>query len=498
MVAVNTTSSRGPGQRRASHRAGGERALVSSGAITPVAGPARHETDGPSQALAEGLSRSGRTLLGLVSFLVILFLLTKRYYFADGAAYFFRILERGDFLAFDWQRQFAQYATQFPVVAALKLGVTWRALLSALFGAGLYAPYFVSLLLCHRVLRDREPQLMAFPLLAYATASFDSSFSIVSEAHVIAAVFWPMFFYIYVREQFKLMDLLTLLSLCVLSVLTYASTVLLAPLLLVGVARRLVASTRDLRRNLYWGAVALALIAAFLFGLEALIFPRDPANRQSAVTALSYLKDYLPVIFTGVTFLGVVTMAAIPGPAPAARRRVVALLAATALAFVAAALIQPELIRPADDFHARVLLVLVPAALGAIALVYVLRGVRLGEDRWAGVFQVIRIAVVFQLLWQANATYQWYGFYQAFQDEISSHHGLLPFEDSLLARDRVGLQTLRPMIMGWTNPLMSVVMARDGEVNALLLAPADEALRPIDPSHPPDLSRYGIRYNYLH
>jgi len=501
-MAVAATSSSSPDPTRTSHGAGGETALGSSAAMPSVAGdlgyPSRYETAGPSYALTGRLSRSARMLLALVAALVIMLLLTKRYYFADGAAYFFRILERGDFLAFDWQRQFAQYATQFPVVAALKLGVTWRAMLSALFGAGLYAPYFVSLLLCHRILRDSEPQLMAFPLLAYATASFDSSFSVVSEAHVPAAIFWPMFFYIYVREQFKLLDSATLLSLALLSVLTYASTAFLAPLLLVGVARRLVARPRNLRRSLYWGAVASALIAAFLCGLEALIFPRDPANRQSAVTALSYLKDYLPVIYTGVTFLGVVTMVAIAGPAPAARRRVVAVLSAVALAFVAAALIEPELIRPVDDFHARVLLVLMPAALGAIALVYVLRGVRLGDGRWAGVFQVIWIAVVFQLLWQANATYQWYGFCQTFQDEISSHHGLLPFEDSLLARDRVGLQTLRQMIWGWTNPFMSVVIARNGQVNALLLPPADESFRPIDPVHPPDLSRYGIHYDYLH
>jgi len=294
------------------------------------------------------------------------------------------------------------------------------------------------------------------------------------------------------------MDGAILLSLCILSVLTYASTAFLAPLLLIGVAGRLVAGSRNLRRSLYWSAVAIALVAAFLFGLEALIFPRDAANRQSAVTELSYLKDYLPVIFTGVTFLGVAAMAAMSGPAQPARRWVAVIVAATALAFIAAALVQPELIRPVDDFRARVLLVFVPAALGAIALVYVLRGVRLGDDRWAGIFQVIRIAVVFQLLWQANATYQWYGFYQAFQEEIFSHHGLLPFEDSLLARDHVGVQILRPMIWGWTNPLMSVVIARNGDVNALVLPPADATFRPIDPAHFPDLSRYGIRYTYLH
>jgi hypothetical protein len=457
-----------------------------------------HGAIGATNTRTGALSRSAVTLVGLVGLLVALFILTRRHEFSDGAHYFLRILEGGGFFAFDRQRLFAQYLTQIPVVAAIKLGVTRPAILSALFGAGLYAPYIVSLFLCYRILRDSEPRLMAFPLLAYASASFDSSFTILSEAHVMAAIFWPMFFYIYVRERFSVTDFALLLALCVLSVLTYASTVLLAPLLLVGVARRLPAQIASLRGKLYWGAVALALLAAFAFGLEALILPRDPGNRQGAVAALWYLGDHLPVIYSGLTFLAVAAMASLPGPARTARRLITAALAATALVFVAAALIHPELIRPEEDFRARVLLVFVPAGLGALALVYLLGKVALGDERWRGIYRVIRVLVVFQLLWQANATYQWYGFVQAFQQEIASHHGLLAFEDSILARERVGLQTLRQMTWGWTNPAMSILVARDGEVSSLLLPPAGERFRPLDPARPPDLSRYGIRYGYLH
>ena len=64
---------------------------------------------------------------------------------ADGAAYFMWLLDDQRFTDFAWARNHSIYLTQWPVIAALRAGVSDRRALETLFGAGLLFPHLLAL-----------------------------------------------------------------------------------------------------------------------------------------------------------------------------------------------------------------------------------------------------------------------------------------------------------------------------------------------------------------
>ena len=157
---------------------------------------------------------------------------TQRYYFADGSYFFVDLLENGFVnLKFD-NRLYAHYITEFLPVGAIKvLNIRDYSVLSYLFGINLYLPEILSLLICHSIVPKDKKHLMIFPLISLFGVSMNSAFFIVSEAHVISNIFWPILIYVTLKESYSLKDVLVLLGLTIIFARSYESAFFLGTIL---------------------------------------------------------------------------------------------------------------------------------------------------------------------------------------------------------------------------------------------------------------------------
>ncbi|HTR41702.1 MAG TPA: hypothetical protein VMH87_08815, partial [Pseudomonadales bacterium] len=74
--------------------------------------------------------------LGLFAVSVVFEILSSRCLYADGAHEFIKTLQAQSFASFMWSRHFAFYIYEFPLVVAIKLGVTSLTWLRMAFGLG--------------------------------------------------------------------------------------------------------------------------------------------------------------------------------------------------------------------------------------------------------------------------------------------------------------------------------------------------------------------------
>jgi hypothetical protein len=132
-------------------------------------------------------------------------------------------------------------------------------------------------------------------------------------------------------------------------------------------------------------------------------------------------------------------------------------LAAAGILIAMWPILKPDSLRPIQQFQARAWIGLLPVGLALLMVLSRRRAPKPAAFRMALGFLIV--LGLTQLTWQMVATAQWYGYTRVFQEELGRHAGLVPFESSELARDRVGIQALRTLTWNYTNPLMSIALA---------------------------------------
>src|SRR5208282_6425056 len=75
-------------------------------------------------------------------------ILSSRCLYADGAYEFVRVLQAQGFVALWWSWHFAFYIYEFPLVLAIKLGVTNLAWLRLAWGLGCFLPWPLAMICC--------------------------------------------------------------------------------------------------------------------------------------------------------------------------------------------------------------------------------------------------------------------------------------------------------------------------------------------------------------
>lgn len=96
------------------------------------------------------------------------------------------------------------------------------------------------------------------------------------------------------------------------------------------------------------------------------------------------------------------------------------------------------------------------------------------------------------------AVSQWDGLRKVFKEELSQHRGLLFFEDSILARNSVGNQLIRPLVWPWTVTTLSVLWSDEGNVSTIITnLPAYALWGPFDPMRTdslPTIEQFGFSF----
>jgi hypothetical protein len=408
----------------------------------------------------------------------------------DASAFFVLMLEQQDFVVWPESRMFGLGLMETPLVLALRLGVTNLEFLQLCFGFGILMPWPLALLLCWRL----APGAFWLPVAALGLAHLNSAIPGFSPALVAHALVWPVLVALVFVRPLTCLASVALAACSLLLLYSYESQLFLGPPLAALAFWRLRGPEAG------WARLALVVSGLLLLGsaavaVEGLTLAENSINRERYLAGTLRLL-YQPPWTVGFSALLVAVIAALLlRPALATRLQawpLRSLVAGSLLVWGLWPFLAPGLLRPFDQYHARVLCLAVPLALLPLALLaarhpgwfnarlHILRG---------GAFCLL----LAQSLWHLGTTHQWQGYVGVLRGALADLEGPLRIDDTPLAGPMLGRQSLR-FHMPWSLPRLTLLLAPEGQVRGLLYSRADY-FHPYDPPLAdtlPDLSRYGI------
>ena len=218
--------------------------------------------------------------------------------------YLLNILVTKSFFHLDKARFFAELATQFPIVLALKLGVSRLDWLIKLHSLGLIVvPLFFWLI---AIALQIKSDLFWLFLLAFSVSYLSSGFCAVGEYNLDYAV-TAFMASILLKNQLSYFLGACLIGAAIISLLCYPAMIYLGPLLFIITLLHLLLDPKPKNFIIIFILIITLLLLAtgFYFALMSILHPRDPANLASAMTLKSALKNshYIYLTFIGVIFL---------------------------------------------------------------------------------------------------------------------------------------------------------------------------------------------------
>ncbi len=339
-----------------------------------------------------------KTLLALVAAAYLVqagvAIATGRHLFGDGSWLLLRLLAENHVTHLNnntWNDFFvgrlgAFSYQQLPTLLAARLGVRSLSVLSVIFGVTLFSFKPLSLLLCYRFARDKRYVL--FPLLSLFAGTMNSEGYLISETHLMSALFWAALFGLLYPRQYRWFDIAAMLAVSVPLILCYETMVVFGPVLIAACIYRWKAiATRPPEK---WLTVVLGFCYSLgtIFALLAIIFPRDPTQRADFFKGLLFIFHYRHV--GARVSCAVLVLCALVAIIPAIHKKTLNLLAGLAVAcslvipvFI---LIHPELTSLDDQVAARTMNATVPLLLASAFLAVYFGLMQLDtEEIWATV-----------------------------------------------------------------------------------------------------------------
>ena len=447
-----------------------------------------------------------------VYFLIFLYLvhifyiiISQRFFYADGVHYFLKLLEEKTFIyADDSARHFAHYVTQFPLVIFINIFKNKSIeTLSFVYGASLFMPQIISLILCFYVSKKRDIRIMVFPIISLFAITINMSFMIVHESNVILNIFWPLLFYILLVERYKLWDYFIVLTLGVIFLKCYEVAVFLGLILFIVTTIILFSKKNILPINTI--IILIALMILFMISIyiayQSIVHPRCPLNKEAILSggilvfkSFSILLSILFIIIITILFL-------VPKfPNSIIYRFLYIALFIFCIFTSFMPILYPEITSPNLQYGARVCVLILLPLFSVLAVLIINGNIKVSNCSWEKVMDVIVVLVVSQLLWQIFMTSQWVGFKKIYKSELYKHTGIVKFEETILINENVGIQLIRPLTWEWNNPSLSLLWSNDKIVKSIILNPHTyKGWEPFDAtniSELPDLSEYGIYKSY--
>ena len=411
------------------------------------------------------------SVIGLVVASAVHGTVALRGLYADGAYYFWAMLQNEGYFLFDPARGFAQFVTQIPAVVAIAAGVDDVGILAVLQSAGVAgAPTLLwagalALLVGHR---------MFWPMVVVFAAVFlNSGFVAIGEYTVLYGLV-AVAVALLVRPRFGVASALALLVIAVLTLRTYEAAVYLAPLLAVLALVRW-RQLRDEpvatgRRVTLIASAGLFVFAAVLGGL-AIVFPRDPMNRQGAADLLAPILSNRELVIVGaIATCYLVARLVLKGRA--------LLASSIVLSVIALGLLLPSVwAQPWMHYHARTITGLAMLALLLLALVPPRRAPEADVSPAVWVLPVVLLLA--QLVPFTVHTQGYRAWLATFEQELDARSGTVRFEDTALLADS------STYAWPWTNPFLSIVL-RERDSSTLIVSPGADPAATVSPADLPD------------
>lgn len=414
-------------------------------------------------------------LFGLISVALLAAFAVDKHLSADGVHYFVEVLDGESFYRNDWTRRFAEYATQWPLVLAVRAGLTDVPALSAIYAVGIYLPFLLSFALSVYAVRGENPALLSLPLLSMASVNLPAHSVLSGEHHVMVLLASPILLLILRRERPTSWDGAFLALALVIFSRTYPTAVAPALLFAFLLAIRLHRDRDDPQARVFRILALVLSVAAAAFAMYSILNPRSPTNqlnfRRSIPMIFEHPETLLPAVFSVLFLLGLVS-----------RRRIWPILAATCLAlYVPYVTLAQHGMTAHESFAARTLSITLLPSLLLLAVAVRSRAPSLVGWRRVLLAAMLLVAVV----WNVRQSSDWARYRGEMIRVLRTERGFVPMAATALDED--------PRRWGWTNPELSVVWSYP-VVRAIVENAPNQFWEPYDPRRVLILKRY-VRYD---
>lgn len=203
----------------------------------------------------------------------------------DGVGYFVHILEQQDFAEVAWSRRFTEYLSEWPLVLAVRLGVTDISALIKVFAIGIYFPYLLSFILCWWAVRDDNKSLLWFPLAGYIAFNILSDYDLIADHHVMAVMTWPILVILLKSRALSWREGIVLWVVIIIYSRTYETAALTAAMLFPLAVVRLF-RFRSQQEKIIIGISLILLIAVVAVAVVYIIYPRSFMNRGNFLDSI--------------------------------------------------------------------------------------------------------------------------------------------------------------------------------------------------------------------
>jgi hypothetical protein len=436
-------------------------------------------------------------------------ILSSRCLYADGAHEFVRVLQAQGFVSLMWSRHFAFYIYEFPLVLAIKLGVTNLVWLRLAFGLGCFMPWPLAMICCRWI----SPQNFWLVVVGCAAGYLNAAFMAVGEHIMAHALFWLSLFVILFARPLKPMAAVILMASAVGMLFSYESQLFLCvPLALLASWR----SWREQAEGSGWAWIMFLAAAAFFFagvsvGLCGVLMPELPRNFIGFKAGTLGIWAHL-----GWTLTWTIVWAGLMLVACFSDRFWHILSGKGGFYFLFASvavwgtwpLLAPGRLDNGVQNDNRVLDLLVPLALLPVAMILRFRPQWL-EFRRGRIVPLVAALFIAQSLWQISATVNWYRDVVWMREILAAKSGIVKVRSTALAVDGMEGRELYKNAMGgrfdWVWPCLSISLAPDQKINCLVCSEVflDPETRkrfwqPFDPLKPetlPNLGHYGLDFS---
>lgn len=422
---------------------------------------------------------------------------------ADGAWFLVRIASTRSyyFWVADWKREFFRariftiLAEQTPLVLATHLNIHSLHVLSLIVGITFYSHALISLYFCYRYAGQRW--YMVFPLLSFFAGTMNVEAYLSTDSHFIVSLYWPVLFILLFREKLAGWTLLLLLGLSLPMVLSYESMMFFGVILAGVCAWRWKRSPQQ--------RVLIAVLAGwYMLGVglavASVIWPFDPSNRSGFIQGLSALlhSSHLAAKVSLLVLLCCTGLFAVPSRMTGIQKLIAAVGLASVLYLCFAVLVGRSPSSLEVEVPARVLNLLLPLAATSL-LMAVLAGWSKPNSQTIGTIAILVGALGFgQAFWNFGVIARWQGMLATLRYELLLHEGPVAFDNSIMSREQVGPLRLRELHAHWPLLPLSLYESGRGQVRSIIM-PEPGTYFPFDPYAPanlPDLSRYGVHYDF--
>ncbi len=459
-------------------------------------------------------------LLCQVLFILPVQILSQKVLFGDGAFFFLQALSKQDFLKFDrshilWPRQFAHYIGQLPLVLSIKLfKVQDIQTLLYVYGFTLhFIPIFAIIVAAFLLVRSQR-LLLYMIFISFCYLSINNSLFTISEGHIGTAVFWIVLsILVTIRDDFSIEKKILLLIVSFLSLRLYESYLLLGILLAVIALLETISIRNQLRvSEIYFIYLCIIMfLASPVISVVSIINRHDPTGFNQLLPTLLYLKfikNWVLAISTLIILLPFASMIILLKKNFQNKDLIYLLFSIAIICLCLVGIILTVLdyiFIPHKHFELRFLNMLVPGFVAFLVIINRNRFVQnLLNNKYLTKFAVTTMVILYiwNFAFQIHACYKWFDYKEDFIAELHKNSGIIDFKNTSLNKGSSRETFRRSYSWWWTFPAMSIIwgaISNDGNIQTMILNHEAE-WQPFDPRNPsllPDLSSYGVEYNYF-